>query len=180
MIPPQLLLSAPQANGGYTAPGTVYNSLGRWCSTTQVNAGTPANNLFPDETGPENANLQTDYQCVFVYNPDPSAALVNVTAWLPQSYILGPLNWAVAADTTPASPYDYTIAPQAGYINSPLVAPSTVTTWAQPSATVSGGAPLNPLAPGMVTAVWIQRTATGSAAYTGAKCMLQVTYDILG
>jgi hypothetical protein len=180
MNSPQLLLAAPQAAGGYLSPASLYNSLGRWLSTTQVNADVPLNNVFPDVTGPQNASQQVDYQCLFVYNPSPSVSLVNVVAWIPSSSVVGALQWAAGADTTVASPYNSTIAPQAGYINSPQVAPSTVTTFVGPSADVSGGAPLNPLAPGMVTALWIRRTAVGSPAFSGARADIQVTYDILG
>lgn len=180
MVTPQLLLAAPQAAGGYLSPASLYNSLGRWMSTTQVNSSVTLNNVFPDVTGPQNASDQVDYQCLFVYNPDPSSSMVNVYAWIPSSSVVGALGWAVGADTTVASPYNSSFAPQAGYISSPLVAPSTVTGWAQPSATVAGGVQLNPVAPGMVTAFWVQRTATGSPAFAGAQCQVLVTFDILG
>lgn len=175
----QLLLAAPQAAGGYLSPGSFYNSLGRWASTTQLNAGVPLNNLFPDATGPQNAAGQVDYQCLFVYNSDTAQTMTNITAWIPSSSVTGALQWAVGVDSTNASTYDYTTAPQAGYISSPTIAPATVPTWAGPSAEVNGGLAMNPLAPGMVSAVWIRRTAVGSPAYSGAGCDLQVTFDVI-
>lgn len=174
-----LLLAAPQAPGGYAAPASFYNSLGRWCSTTQLNASVPLNNLFPDLTGPQNAASQVDYQCLFVYNTDTTDTMVNVTAWIPTGSVVGAVEWAVGADTTAASTYNATGSPQAGYITSPTIAPATVTGWAGPSSTVSGGVGLNPLAPGMVTALWIRRTAVDSPAFTGARCGLQVTFDVM-
>lgn len=175
----QLLLAAPQAASGYTSPGSFYNSLGRWASTTQLNSGVPLNNLFPDETGPMNAASQVDYQCLFVYNSDTTQTMTNMTAWIPSSSVIGALQWAVGVDSTNASPYNHTLVPQAGYISSPTIAPATVSTWAGPSSDVSGGRPMNPLAPGMVSALWIRRTAVGSPAFSGAGCDLQVTFDVI-
>lgn len=174
----QLLLAAPAAASGYTAPGSVYNSLGRWCSTTQLNSAVPGNNLFPDITGPQNAAQQVDYQCLFVYNTDNTDTMSSVYAWIPSTTVLGPLLWAVGADTTGVSAYNATVA-QAGYIASPTLAPSTVSAWAGPSTTVSGGVALPAIGPGQVAAFWVRRTATNSPAYTGDTFNIQVTFDVL-
>lgn len=176
----QFLLSAPQAPGGYAAPGSVYNSLGRWVSTTQLNAEVTLNNMWPDLTGPQNAAGQVDYQCLFVFNPDMSATMANVSAWIPSTGVTGGVEWAVAADSTGATAYGAVLAPQAGYISSATVAPLTAGAWAGPSASAGGGAALPALAPGKVTAVWIRRTATGSPAFLGAGYDLQVTFDVIG
>ena len=175
----QLLLAAPQAAGGYLSPGSVYNSLGRWASTTQLDASVPLNNLFPDLTGPQNAASQVDYQCLFVYNSDTVSTMANVYAWIPSSGVIGAVAWAVGADTTLASAYDATGTPQAGYISAPTIAPSTVPAWYAPSAASSGGAPLPSIAPGEVVAFWVRRTAVNSPAYAGAGFNLQVTFDVM-
>lgn len=173
-----LLLAAPQAASGYSSPGSVYNSNGRWASTTQLNAGTTLNNLFPDITGPENAASQVDYQALFVYNTDDTDTMTNVFAWIPTSGVLGPLGWAVGADTTGVSAYNATVTPQAGYIAAPTLAPSTVSTFHGPAASASGGAQLPSIGPGQVAALWVRRTAANSAAYTGDTFNLQVTFDV--
>lgn len=173
----QLLLSAPQAANGYSSPGTVYNSNGKWASTTQLNTTTTLNNLFPDITGAQNAQGQTDYQCLFVYNTDSTDTMTNVWAWIPSSSVLGPLAWAVGADTTGASSYN-SILQQAGYITAPTITPVTVTAWYGPSTEATGGAQLPSIGPGQVAAFWIRRTATDSAAYTGDSFDIQVTFDV--
>lgn len=175
----QLLLSAPQASSGYSAPGSVYNSLGKWLSTTQLNADVPLNNLFPDTTGSQNAQGMVDYQCVFVFNSNAVTTLTNVYAWIPSSSVLGPLAWAIAADTTGATSYNSVIQ-QAGVITSPTLEPSTVSTWFTPSATAAGGAQLPTIGPGQAAAFWVRRTASNSAAYQGDTFDLQVTFDTLG
>jgi hypothetical protein len=174
----QLLLAAPAASGGYTAPGSVYNSNGKWCSTTQVNADTTQNNLFPDVTGPENAASQVDYQCVFIYNTDDTTTIANVWAWIPASSVAGPLDWAVGADANGATPYNQSGAVQAGYITAPTIAPSTVSAFYGPSSAASGGAQVSAIGPGQVAAVWVRRTATDSGAYTGDTFNLQITFDV--
>lgn len=173
----QLLLAAPQAPSGYASPGSVYNSNGRWASTTQMNEAVALNNLFPDLTGPQNAAGQVDYQCLFAYNTDLTTTLVNVWAWIPSSSVVGAVQWAVGADTTGASSHSATLQ-QAGYITAPTITPGTVTTWYGPSAVASGGAPLPNIAPGCVTAFWVRRTAVNSPAFQGAGFNIQVTFDV--
>lgn len=175
----QLLLAAPQAASGYVTPGSVYNSNGRWASTTQLNQTVTLDNLFPDLAGPQNAAQQVDYQCLFVFNTDETDTMTNVVAWLPQSGLLTEaVDWAVGADTTAASPATATGAAQAGYITSPTLAPSTVSAWKSPSASIAGGAPLPSIEPGQVAALWIRRTAIGySAGPVQAGFNLQVTFD---
>lgn len=174
----QLLLAAPQAAGGYLSPGTVYNSLGRWASTTQLNASVSLNNLFPDLTGPQNAAGQVDYQCLFVYNTDTEATMANVYAWIPSTSVTGAVQWATGADTTVPSGYNVTGNPQAGYISSPTIAPSTVQSWYGPVGQASQGARLMSIGPGEVSAFWVRRTAVNSQAFSGAGFGLQVTFDV--
>jgi hypothetical protein len=173
----QYLLSAPNADQGYTSPGSVYNSNGMYCSTTQVNSEVSLDNLFPDVTGPQNAAGQVDYQCVFVYNSDTTDAMTNCMAWIPVSSLTsGALEWAIAADPTGVSNYNVT-SQQAVEIASPYVAPSGVTSWSAPSSTVSGGIALGTINARQVYPLWIRRTATGvSAAPAGFD--LYVTFDV--
>lgn len=174
----QLLLSAPQAASGYSVPGSIYNSNGRWASTTQLNAAVPLNNLFPDLTGPQNAAGQVDYQCLFVYNTDDVATMTNVIAWIPAASVTGTVEWAVGADTTGATSHN-SILQQAGLITAPTIAPSTVQGWAGPSAFASGGVQLPVIGPGQVAAAWVRRAAVNSPAFEGAGFDLQVTFDTI-
>jgi hypothetical protein len=158
----QYLLAAPNAVSGYSLPGTVYNSNGLYCSTTQVDLAVPQNNVFPDTTGPQNASQQVDYQCLFVYNSDTTTTLTAATVWIPTSSIVSSaLLWTVGADPTPPSSYTSST-PQAVSITSPYIAPAGVLTWASPSSTLSGGVLLGNILPRQVAALWIRRTATGN------------------
>ena len=173
----QYLLAAPNASAGYTSPGTVYNSNGKYCSTTQVNTSVPANNLFTDITGPQNSSEQVDYQCVFIYNSDQNTAMVATTAWIPVSSVTSnAVSWAIAADPTGASAYN-TSGQQALLIANPYVAPVGISTWTPPSGDFSGGISLGTIGPRQVAAVWIRRTATGVAA-DPAAFTLQATFNV--
>jgi hypothetical protein len=172
----EYLLAAPNASGGYVLPGTVYNSNGNYCSTTQVNVSVAQNNLFPDLTGPQNAAQQVDYQCVFVYNSDLTSTMVNVMAWIPSSSVTsGAVNWALAADPTGVSNYN-AVSAQALLIANPQVAPAGITLWTAPSANFTTGVSLGTIGPRQVFPIWIRRSATGVAAPI-AGFNLQVTFD---
>lgn len=173
----QYLLSAPNANAGYASASTVYNSNGNYVSTTQVDVSVAQNNLFPDLTGPQNAAQQVDYQCVFVYNSDPSVTMVNSVAWIPSNTLTSnAISWAIAADPTGVSNYN-TTSQQALLISNPQVAPAGIATWIAPGANFSTGAALGTIGPRQVYPIWIRRTATGAAS-TGAGFTLYVTFDI--
>lgn len=172
----QYLLAAPNAFSGYSVAGTVYNSNGKYCSTTQVNVEVPANNTFPDLTGVQNAAQMVDYQCFFVYNSDTVSSMANTYIWLPTSAIISnSVSWAIAADPTGASSYTSS-AQQALLVANPQVAPAGITTWVSPSSTFSGGINIGTIGPRQVYPIWIRRTATGIAA-SPAGFTLQVTFD---
>jgi hypothetical protein len=173
----QYLLAAPAASAGYSAPGTVYNSNGMYCSTTQINGSVPANNIFPDLTGPQVAAHQVDYQCVFIYNSDTISPMVNTKVWFPSSSILSSaVTWAIAADTFGSTTYN-TAQQQAILIANPLAAPAGISSWQPPSADSTGGVSLATIGPRQVAAVWLRRTATGLPA-SPAGFNLQVTFDV--
>lgn len=172
----EYLLAAPNASAGYAVPGTVYNSNGKYCSTTQVNVSVAANNLFPDLTGVQNAAQMVDYQCVFVYNSDTVSSMTGTTVWLPSSAIVSnAVNWAIAADPTGVSNYN-TASQQALLIANPQTAPAGISSWTGPSATFSGGVNIGTIGPRQVYPIWVRRTATGVAAAT-AGFTLQVTFN---
>jgi hypothetical protein len=173
----QYLLAAPNASAGYAVPGTVYNSNGNYCSTTQLNVEVAANNLFPDLTGVQNAAQMVDYQCLFVYNSDTVSAMTSTSVWMPVSSIISSaVDWAIAADPTGLTNYN-TLSQQALLIANPQVAPVGISAWAGPSGDFTGGVNLGVIGPRQVAAFWIRRIATGIAAAT-AGFTLQTTFNI--
>lgn len=172
----QYLLAAPNASSGYSDPGTVYNSNGNYCSTTQINVEVSGNNTFPDLTGVQNAAQMVDYQCFFVYNSDTVSSMANTYVWLPLSAIISnSINWAIAPDPTGASSYT-TTSQQALLVANPQVAPAGITSWTGPSSAFTGGINIGTIGPRQVFPVWMRRTATGIAA-NPAGFTLQVTFD---
>lgn len=173
----QFLLAAPNASAGYSLPGSVYNSNGMFCSTTQVNISVAQNNLFPDLTGPQVAAQQVDYQCVFIYNSDPNTSMVNTIAWMPTSAVLSSaITWGYSADPTGPSNY-LANTQQALLIANPLTAPAGISSWQPPVSSSSGGISLATIGPRQVRAIWIKRAATGLPA-SPAGFNLQVTFDV--
>lgn len=178
----QLLLAAPAATAGYVSPGSVYNSNGKYCSTTQLNTTTTLDNLFPDMTGPENANQQIDYQCLFVYNTDSTDTMTGITVWIPTTSVTSTaLNWYVGVDPTGASPVSQSGTPQAVYISNPQIAPAGVT-FAGPVAAATSGAAMASIPPGYVAALWIMRESIGYVDPNGNSVTsgfnVQVTFSV--
>lgn len=170
----QFLISAPMASSGYSKPGVPGNSLGLYCSTTQLSA-TVLDNLFQDLTGAENAAEQVDYQCVFVFNDNATDTMLSPVVWLPTQALSGPSTFAIGADPTAVSAYAASAA-QAVAIRVPTLAPAGVT-WTAPSSSVDGGVALPNIAAKSVQAVWIQRTGTGTAGLSAFD--IDVTFDTI-
>ena len=171
----QFLLSAPMAASGYTMPGVPGNSLGLYASTTQVITDTQ-DNLFTDLTGSQNAADQVDYQALFIFNSNSTHTMLSPMAWLPSGLITGSCTFAIAADLTLPSSYTSS-SPQALSILNPLQAPAGITTWAAPSSGSSGGVALPNIPARSVAAVWIRRTANGSAS--SVSVTPEVTFSTL-
>lgn len=176
----KFLLSAPQAGAGYVMPGVPGNSLGLYASATQLStASNGDDNLFTDLTGAQNAALQVDYACLFIWNNNQSGnTMLSPVAWLPTG-LLGVSNtatFAVAADTNNPSLLASST-PQALAIASPVIPPSGVTAWNASSPTAAGGAILPNIPPGYVMPVWVRRTASGVAGLN--EFVVEVTFDSL-
>jgi hypothetical protein len=154
-------LSAPAASSGFTSPGSVGNSLGKFMSTSQVNSGS-LDDIFPDITPSQNAGLQVDYQCVFIWNNTQTGLIATQPyAWIPtQLYTPNLVNMAIGVDPTPAAPFNAAFA-QALTITSSFAAPANVT-FVPPSALYTSGVSLPDLPPTYAQAIWLQRTATAS------------------
>jgi hypothetical protein len=173
----QFLLSSPQAGSGYSRAGIPGNSLGLFASTTQLST-TPMDSLFNDITGAQNAAGQVDYAALFIFNNNADHTMLNPLAWLPSS-LLGSGNtatFAIGADPTPPSALGSTL-PQAVAITNPTTAPAGVTTWASPSASSAGGVSLPNIPAKSVAAVWIRRTANGTASLN--TFVADITFDTL-
>jgi hypothetical protein len=172
----QYLLAAPSASAGYVNAGSVYNSNGLFCSTTQVDLAVSQNNFFPDLTGPQNAAMQVDYQCVFVYNSNTTDTMFTSQVWIPSPTVTSAsVNWAFGADPTGVTSATST-SPQAVLVSSPYVAPSGVTSWSIPSSTVSGSILVGSIGPRQVCPIWIRRSATGNPGNSSFN--LQVTFQV--
>lgn len=172
----QYLLSAPNASSGYAIGGTVYNSNGKFCSTTQADLSVAQNNVFPDLTGPQNAAMQVDYQCIFVYNSNPTDTMFTSQVWIPSSTVTSAsINWAIGADPAGVTSYT-TSSPQADLISSPYVLPPGILSWAPPSATVSGSLLVGSIGPRQVCPIWVRRSATGNPG--NSTFNLQVTFQV--
>jgi len=173
----QFLLSAPQASAGYTEPGVPGNSLGLYVSTTQLSL-TPLDNMFLDLPGAQNADEQVDYACVFIFNNNANQSMLSPVAWIPNG-LLGAQNtatFAIGADITTPTVLGSSAA-QAAVIANPTIAPSGVTTWAAPSATSAGGVSLPAIPAKYVQAVWIKRTASGTAGLNALT--VDITFDTM-
>lgn len=175
----QFLLAAPGASAGYSSAGTVYNSLGKYVSTTQISS-TPLDNIFTDLTGAENAADQVDYQCVFILNNTAGGdTMLNVVAWLPTSGVVaGGCSFAIASDNLGAT-VKTSSAVQAATIANPTTGPTGVSAYANPSATNSGGVALASIAPGYVAAVWIRRTANNTGPVNNDGFVIEVDFDTM-
>lgn len=154
----QTRLSTKSGTAGDQLPETPNNSLGKYVSTT-IWSGGVLHDLFDVITGDENANLVTDYRCIFVVNTS-SLTWQNVYAWL-TAIIPGGANLEIGVDPTPASSVNSTL-PQATYIASETVAPAGVSFSAP--ITKATAVPLGDIPANHCRAIWFKRTATGSAA----------------
>lgn len=173
----KFLLSAPQSASGYTLPGSPGNSLGLYAATTQLSP-TPLNDLFLDLNGAQNAALQVDYACLFIWNSHATLTMLTPAAWLPVG-LLGNTNtaaFAIGADPIPPSALG-SGGPQAVGIGNSTQAPSGVTTWKGPSTTSVNGVALPNIPAGDVAAVWIRRTANGAAGLN--TFVVDITFDTL-
>lgn len=175
----KFLLSAPVATAGYLLPGSPGNSLGKYTSTSQLSTASGGlDNLFTDLTGAQNAAMQVDYACLFIWNSNPTLTMLTPSAWLPVGS-LGAGNtasFAIGADPTLPSPLGSGSLQAVGIAN-PIQAPSGVNTWAGPSTVSTNGVALPNIPAGDVAAVWIRRTANGSAGLN--SFIIDVTFDTI-
>lgn len=137
-------------------------SLGKYISTTDLNTGTPLNNLWDDVTGDENAASDVEYRCLFVYNAHATLALLNPVVWL-SAEVGGGAAIAIAIDNIGPSPIGQAGA-QAAEIANENTAPSGVGAFSSPTTKGAGLSLGASLPAGQCRAVWIRRTAANTGA----------------
>lgn len=159
--------------GDTTAQADPNASLGRYISTTEMNLGTPLNNLFDDITGDENAASDVEYRCIFVLNNHPTLTLQSAVMWV-NSQVAGGASIAIGLDPA-GNVAKGSASAQAAQAASEGAAPAGVT-FSTP--TLKGdGLSIGNLAPGTCRAIWLRRTAANSAALNNDGATLRVEGD---
>jgi hypothetical protein len=168
-------LSVATGPGNSTAAVTPADagSLGGFISTTPITDAT-LDNLFPDVTGDENAADNVDYKCIFIHNSNATLTLQRAVAWL-AAEVAGGANTAIAVDNIGATSVSSSTA-QAASIPNKNTAPTGVGPFSSPS-TKATGISLGDIPPGEVVAIWVQRTATNSAAQNNDGVTIRVEGD---
>ena len=147
--------------GNSTAQGNANLSLGKYISTTAAPTG--LNGWFDAASAAENAAGMVDYRCGFVRNLDATLTALSYKLWMEGGDPAGGMQWAIALDTTAASPIGQAAA-QALEIANDTTAPAGLT-WVTPTSE-GAGLSFGNLAPGYCRAFWIRRTQTNSPAVT--------------
>lgn len=160
------LLSTADADGDARPRG----ALGGLCSETPVSKQARGN-LFADITGQENEARAVEYRCVFVYNANPSASLIDARAFLHSVNAEGA---AIAIGADPAKAAARSAA-RAQRIPDARTAPQGVA-FSDPI-TRAGGVLLGDLGPGEARAIWVRRSARASRALDADGFVLRVDGD---
>ena len=157
---------------GNSTAGTAGGSLGKYISTTAITTST-LNNLFDDVTGDENAASDVEYRCFFIHNAHATLTLKNTVIWL-SAEVAGGTDAAISIDTTVASAIGDSSA-QAKQVADESTAPGTQTFTAP--TTKGTGLAVGDILAGYCRAVWVERTATDSAALSNDGVTLRVEGD---
>jgi hypothetical protein len=166
-------LSVPgAAAGNVTAAGAAGSYLGKYAATTAMPDNT-LDNVFPDATGDENANSNSDYQCVFIINNHATLTLQNAVVWL-VSEVAGGASYSLGADPTAASAKGASAA-QAVSVADKNTAPAGVTFTAPTSK--GAGIALGNIGPAQVKAFWVRRALSNSSALTNDGATFRVEGD---
>lgn len=166
------LSTSAGAAGNANAQATPSNSLGKYISTTQIVDAT-LNNLFSDVTGDNNAASIVDYRCFFVHNNHGTITWLSPVVWQ-SADVAGGANVAIGLDPAGVTAIGSSSA-QAALIASATTAPAGVT-FTNPT-TKAGGLQIANIPPGSCAAIWVQRTATNSAALNNDGCTFTVQGD---
>lgn len=165
--------SAPAASGGneqsQTDPAA---SIGKWLSKS-VWAGGSLHDLFGVISGDDNANLVSEYRCLFFVNKHASLTLTDAVAWF-TSEVSGGAQHALGVDPTAASPVNGDTQ-QALSVADENSAPMGVA-FSTPTSKGTGVA-LGNIGPGQCKAFWLRRTAQNSAALDSDGFSIRVEGD---
>lgn len=170
----KLKLSIKTGSAGHASAQADPNaSLGKYISTTEVNSGTPLNNLFDNVSGAENTAGTPDYRGVVIHNDDTSnRTITNVVAFL-ASEVAGGAVVAIGVDPAAASALTNASAQMAEIANE-TTAPAGVT-FTSPT-TAGAGVSLGTLTSDQVRGLWIRRTPQGTAKDNDGVT-LQINFD---
>lgn len=154
-------LSVNTSPGNANAQGDPDASLGGYMATTVVDQGTPANNLFADVSGADNAASAVHYRGTFWHNNHATLALQAPSIWL-SSEQAGGTDVAIALAGEGVVPEDQAGTPQMEVVADEDTAPSGES-FTSPS---TKGAGLTPgdIDAGECVGLWIRRTAADTAA----------------
>lgn len=147
--------------GNSVAQGDPNQSLGKFISTTA--APVALNSWFPAATSAQNAASRVDYRSGFVRNLDATLTALAYKLWMEGGDPAGGPAWAIALDTTAASPIGQASA-QGLEIANDTTAPAGLT-WVTPT-TEGSGLSFGDILPGYCRQFWVRRTQTNSAAST--------------
>lgn len=128
--------------------------LGGAPSTTEVNGGTPLNNLFDDVSDVEAAAGDTEYRCFYVKNTHGTDSLSSAAIYIASNTPSADTALAIGLDPAGVSANGTTIANES-------TAPAGVTF----SAAANSGAALaiGTLGPGDFQAIWVRRVVDADA-----------------
>lgn len=169
----QFRLSVLSGSQGNSVAGTPAGSLGAWVSTTVLTDAT-LNNLFDDVSGAENAALEAEYRCLFVYNSHATLEYQNVFLWI-DSQVTGGADVAIGVDPTAASAVNATVQ-QALSVANEDTAPAGVG-FSTTAVTRGTGLSLGTIPASGVKAFWVRRTTTNSAPLSNDGAVLAVSGD---
>lgn len=142
--------------------------LGGAISTTEVNGGTPLNNLFDDVSDTEAAAGDTEYRCFYVKNTSGADTLTGAAVYIASNTPSADTTVNIGLDPAGVSGTATTIANES-------TAPAGVTF----SAAANSGAALaiGNLGPGATQAIWVRRVVDADAVAAASD---PVTFRITG
>ncbi|MGW8180029.1 MAG: hypothetical protein ACWGQW_14900 [bacterium] len=166
--------SVKSGSAGDTEASTPDASLGKYMSTSSVDLGVPANNLFDDVNGQESSAGDVEYRCFFILNDHATLTLVAPFVWL-EAEVGGGADVAIGLDPAGVVPRGQAGA-QAAEIATEDNAPVGVS-FSSPTSKATGLAASN-IPPDYCQAVWVRRTvAPGTAAKAGDGVTIRVEGD---
>jgi hypothetical protein len=167
----KMRLSVKTGAAGDSTAGTPAGSLGKYVSQTDIDAGTPLNNIFGNVTAAENLASTYKYRCIFFYNSHATLTWYTPLVYF-VSQVTGGMHFWLAVDTTAASDHEAAGA-QALSVADEYTAPVGLTF--ATADTLGTALSLGNLAAGQVKALWIECRPANSAALASDGGVLRRT-----